>query len=59
MRCAVFSCIGLERDLSREIFLVEFDRFKNDAGSNAFVMPPQKWVKETDAIKENLIPSET
>lgn len=30
--------------------LVEFDQFKNDAGSNAFVMSPQKWVKETNAI---------
>lgn len=29
---------------------VEFDAFKNEAGSNAFVMTPQKWQKATNAI---------
>lgn len=29
---------------------IEFDRFRNDAGSNAFTLPPQKWIKETGAI---------
>ena len=30
--------------------LVEFDQFKNEAGANAFVMSPQKWIKSTNAI---------
>ncbi len=30
--------------------LVEFDQFKNEAGSNSFVLSPQKWVETTDAI---------
>ena len=30
--------------------MVEFDQFKNDAGSNAFVLSPQKWIKSTNAI---------
>ena len=30
--------------------LVEFDGFKNEAGSNAFVLPPQKWIEKTHAI---------
>lgn len=30
--------------------MVDFDQFKNDAGSNAFVMSPQKWIKSTNAI---------
>jgi len=29
---------------------VEFDTFKNEAGSNRFKMSPQKWIKETNAI---------
>jgi len=29
---------------------VEFDTFKNEAGSNAFVLTPQKWIKSTNAI---------
>lgn len=29
---------------------VEFDSFKNEAGSNAFTMSPQKWIKATNAI---------
>ena len=29
---------------------VEFDRIKNEAGSNTFVLTPSKWVKETGAI---------
>lgn len=30
--------------------LVEFDQFKNEAGSNAFVLSPQKWIDSTNAI---------
>jgi len=29
---------------------VEFDTFKNEAGSNTFKISPQKWIRETDAI---------
>lgn len=29
---------------------VEFDPFKNQAGSNAFVLSPQKWIESTHAI---------
>ena len=29
---------------------VEFDSFKNEAGSNAFTMSPQKWINATNAI---------
>ena len=29
---------------------VEFDTFKNEAGTNAFVLTPQKWIDKTNAI---------
>ena len=29
---------------------VEFDTFKNESGSNAFVLTPQKWIKATGAV---------
>lgn len=29
---------------------VEFDTFKNEAGTNAFVLTPQKWIEKTRAI---------
>ena len=29
---------------------IEFDRFKNEAGSNAFTLSPQKWIENTKAI---------
>lgn len=29
---------------------VEFDTFKNEAGTNAFVLTPQRWIKNTNAI---------
>jgi len=29
---------------------VEFDTFKNESGSNAFVLTPQKWIDRTNAI---------
>lgn len=29
---------------------VEFDAFKNDAGSNSFVLSPQRWIEKTGAI---------
>lgn len=30
--------------------LVDFDQFKNEAGSNAFVLSPKKWIDTTNAI---------
>jgi hypothetical protein len=43
--------LGLWEQLNNPNFkLVEFDQFKNEAGRNAFVLSPQKWVKTTDAI---------
>lgn len=43
--------LGLWEQLNNPNFkLVEFDQFRNDAGSNAFVMSPQKWIKSTGAI---------
>jgi len=29
---------------------IEFDRFKNEAGNNYFVLSPQKWIASTNAI---------
>ena len=29
---------------------VEFDTFKNEAGSNAFTLTPQRWIEKTNAI---------
>lgn len=29
---------------------IEFDRFRNEAGSNAFTLSPQKWIEKTNAI---------
>lgn len=29
---------------------VEFDTFKNEAGSNSFRISPQRWIKETNAV---------
>ena len=29
---------------------IEFDRFKNESGSNAFTLSPQKWIEKTNAI---------
>jgi hypothetical protein len=43
--------LGLWEELHNPDFKgVEFDAFKNEAGSNAFVLSPQKWVSSTNAI---------
>jgi hypothetical protein len=43
--------LGLWEKLHNPTFkLVEFDQFKNEAGANSFVLPPQKWIEKTDAI---------
>ena len=43
--------LGLWEQLNNPDFkLVEFDQFKNAAGTNAFVLPPQVWIEKTNAI---------
>jgi hypothetical protein len=43
--------LGLWEQLNNPDFNpVEFDGFRNEAGSNTFVLSPQKWVKATGAI---------
>ena len=47
----VISYLGLWESIHNENFKgVEFDAFKNDAGSNKFKISPQKWIRETNAI---------
>lgn len=43
--------LGLWEALHNPLFKgVEFDSFKNQAGSNYFVLSPQKWIEKTAAI---------
>jgi hypothetical protein len=43
--------LGLWEQLNNPDFkLVEFDQFKNEAGANAFVLNPQKWISATNAV---------
>lgn len=43
--------LGLWEIMNNEEFkLVDFDQFKQEAGSNGFVLSPQKWINSTDAI---------
>ena len=43
--------LGLWEKLQNNDFKgVEFDAFKNQAGSNAFTMSPSKWIESTNAI---------
>lgn len=47
----VIAYLGLWEKLNNDDFKgVEFDTFKNEAGSNKFKISPQKWIKETNAI---------
>ena len=47
----VISYLGLWESINNENFKrVEFDAFKNEAGSNKFRISPQKWIRETNAI---------
>ena len=47
----VISYLGLWESINNKDFKRgEFAPFKNDAGSNAFKMSPQKWIKTTNAI---------
>jgi hypothetical protein len=43
--------IGIWEQINNPNFKpLEFDRFKTDAGSNYFVLSPQRWIEETNAI---------
>ena len=43
--------LGLWEKLSNPIFKpLEFERFKNEAGNNYFVLSPQRWIETTNAI---------
>lgn len=43
--------LGLWEELNNPNFKgVEFDSFRNEAGSNAFTLSPQKWIDATNAI---------
>jgi hypothetical protein len=43
--------IGLWEKLCNQLFKpLEFERFKNEAGSNYFVLSPQRWIESTQAI---------
>ncbi len=43
--------LGLWEQMNNSNFkLVEFDQFKNEAGANTFVLSPQKWIANTNAI---------
>ena len=47
----VISYLGLWESINNENFKgVEFDTFKNEAGSNKFKISPQKWIRETNAV---------
>jgi len=43
--------LGLWEKINNLSFkLVEFDAFRNEAGSNVFVLSPQRWIKKTNAV---------
>ncbi|MBI5798135.1 KilA-N domain-containing protein [Candidatus Woesearchaeota archaeon] len=43
--------LGLWEKINNPLFKgIEFDSFRNEAGSNAFVLAPQKWIETTRAI---------
>ena len=43
--------LGLWESINNPNFKgVEFDSFKNEAGSNSFTLSPQRWVESTNAI---------
>ena len=47
----VISYLGLWESIHNDKFKgVEFDAFKNAAGSNKFKISPQKWINETNAV---------
>lgn len=43
--------LGLWEQLNNPNFKgLEFETFKNEAGSNAFTLSPQRWIEATNAI---------
>lgn len=43
--------VGLWEKINNPNFKpIEFDRFRNEAGNNYFVLSPQKWIESTNAI---------
>ena len=43
--------LGIWEQLNNPNFkLVDFDQFRSEAGTNAFVLSPQKWIENTNAI---------
>jgi len=43
--------IGLWEKLNNSNFKpIEFERFRNEAGNNYFVLSPQRWIESTNAI---------
>ena len=43
--------VGLWEKLNNPVFKpIEFERFKNEAGSNYFVLSPQRWIEATNAV---------
>jgi hypothetical protein len=43
--------LGLWEKLSNPDFKpLEFERFRNEAGSNYFVLSPQRWIEATNAV---------
>lgn len=48
---STISFLGLWEQIHNPNFKpIEFDRFKAEAGDNAFTLTPQQWIKSTDAI---------
>ena len=46
--------LGLWEKLNNPYFkLIEFERFRNEAGSNYFVLSPQRWIESTNALLIN------
>ena len=44
--------LGLWEQIHNQTFkLVEFERLKNEAGTNAFVLSPQKWLTSSPRLK--------
>ena len=47
----IIEFLGLWESINNPNFKpIEFDRFKNEAGSNAFTLSPKKWIEATNAI---------
>ena len=48
---STISFLGLWEQIHNPEFKpIEFDRFKNEAGDNAFTLTPQQWINTTNAI---------